>query len=106
MSKTTVSKRPRVVIVGGGFGGLAAAKACDLFQSRLRCSTGAIITCSTAAVHQVATGVLSPANIASPLRGILRHQQNCRVLMGEVLDFDLAGKRVIVAKASLWNSIG
>ncbi len=47
-------------------------------------------------LYQVATGELSPANIASPLRAILRRQKNCRVLLGEVTGFDLAGKEVLL----------
>ena len=88
--------RHRVVVVGGGFGGLLAAKGlrtapCDvtlidrrnfhLFQPLL---------------YQVATGGLSPANIASPLRSILRKQRNTRVVLGEVVGFDLAAKAVLL----------
>jgi NADH dehydrogenase len=86
--------RHRVVVVGGGFGGLLAARhlknaPCDvtlidrrnfhLFQPLL---------------YQVATGGLSPANIAAPLRSILKRQKNTTVLLGEVVEFDLAGKTV------------
>src|SRR5213082_850870 len=89
--------RHRVVIVGGGFGGLYAAKAlrkaaCDvtlidrrnfhLFQPLL---------------YQVATGGLSPANIAAPLRSVLRKQRNTRVLLGEVVGFDLPARAVLLA---------
>ena len=78
------SVHPRVVIVGAGFGGLAAAKALagapvdiividernyHLFQPLL---------------YQVATAGLSPANIAGPIRGILARQRNVRVVLGRV----------------------
>ena len=92
--------RHRVVIVGGGFGGMLAAKGlrkapCDvtlidrrnfhLFQPLL---------------YQVATGGLSPANIASPLRSILHRQKNTRVLLGEVSGFDLPAKTVLLKDGS------
>ncbi len=47
-------------------------------------------------LYQVATGGLSPANIAAPLRGVLHRQKNCRVLMGSVEDFDLNAREVIL----------
>jgi NADH dehydrogenase len=88
--------RPRVVILGAGFGGLSAAKAlrsapCDvvvidrrnyhLFQPLL---------------YQVATAALSPAEIASPIRSILSRQKNARVLMARVTGIDAARKRVLL----------
>src|SRR5881296_2255244 len=75
---------PRVVIVGGGFGGLAAAKA-------LRRTNAQVILIDRQNHHlfqpllyQVATSVLSPGQIASPIRGILRKQRNTTVILGEV----------------------
>ena len=91
-----MAEQPRVVIVGGGFGGLAAAK-------RLRSAPVEVTLLDRHNYHlfqpllyQVATGVLSPANIASPLRGILRHQRNCKVLMANVVDFDLKSQQVLL----------
>jgi NADH dehydrogenase len=52
-------------------------------------------------LYQVAAGGLSPANIAAPLRGVLRRQRNVRVLMGNVVDFDLSGKQVVLADPTL-----
>ena len=91
-----VSNKPRVVIVGGGFGGLAAAKSLRSVPVEVKLLDRRNYHLFQPLLYQVATGVLSPANIASPLRGILRHQQNCQVLMGEVLDFDLPGRRLIM----------
>ncbi len=88
------SERKRVVVVGGGFGGLAAVK--KLWRGNLKVT---LIDKNNyhlfqPLLYQVATGELSPANIASPLRGILRRQKNCEVLMGEVLDVDLEKQSV------------
>jgi NADH dehydrogenase len=52
-------------------------------------------------LYQIATGALSPANIAAPLRALLRRQANARVLLGEVVDFDLAGRRVVLGDSEL-----
>lgn len=87
MSKT--ARRPSVVIVGGGFGGLACARA-------LRKSDADVLLVDRRNHHlfqpllyQVATAALSPANIASPIRRIMRQQRNCTVSMGEAQAVDL-----------------
>src|SRR5438128_10465138 len=87
---------PHVVIVGGGFGGLAAAKA-------LRKTNAQVILIDRQNHHlfqplldQVATSVLSPGQIASPIRGILRKQRNTTVLLGEVTRVDSDRRRVFV----------
>ena len=46
-------------------------------------------------LYQVATGGLSPANIAAPLRSVLRKQRNCRVVLGDVTGFDVPGRAVL-----------
>ena len=88
--------RPRVVIVGGGFAGLDAARA-------LRRAPVAITVVDRRNHHvfqpllyQVAAAALSPGDIASPIRWILRRQPNVRVLLAEVTSVDLAGKAVIM----------
>jgi NADH:ubiquinone reductase (H+-translocating) len=88
-------KPPRVVIVGGGFGGLAAAKRLGSTATRVTLLDRRNYHLFQPLLYQVATGVLSPANIASPLRGILCRHRNCEVLMAEVDDFDLASREVI-----------
>jgi NADH dehydrogenase FAD-containing subunit len=87
---------PRVVIVGGGFGGLAAAKA-------LRNSDVQVVVIDRQNHHlfqpllyQVATSVLSPGQIASPIRSILRRQRNTTVILGEVTGLDSDQRCVFV----------
>src|SRR5580704_16135537 len=99
MQPTMISDVPRVVIVGGGFGGLAAAKA-------LRKTPAQVILIDRANHHlfqpllyQVATSVLTPEQIGSPLRAIFRSQKNATVILGEVTGVDKAGKRVLADSA-------
>ena len=90
---------PYVVIVGGGFGGLAAAKA-------LRKTAANVILIDRTNHHlfqpllyQVATSVLTPSQIATPIRSILRNQKNTTVIMGEVTGVDKEQRYVTVSDA-------
>ena len=95
MKDPTITLHPRVVIIGAGFGGLSAAKQLagapfdvtlidqhnyHLFQPLL---------------YQVATAALSPADIASPIRSILRDQGNAKVILAKVTGIDVARKEVV-----------
>ncbi len=93
--------RHRVVIVGGGFGGLYAGRALRKVDVDVTLLDRRNFHLFQPLLYQVATGALSPANIASPLRSVLRRQRNTRVLLGEVVDFDLAGRRVLLTDGSL-----
>jgi NADH dehydrogenase len=91
--------QPRIIIVGGGFGGLAAAKA-------LRKTPAEVILIDRSNHHlfqpllyQVATAVLTPSQIATPIRTILRNQKNVTVIMGEVTGVDKERKQVLVSDA-------
>src|SRR5256886_944000 len=87
---------PRVVIVGGGFGGLAAAKALRKTNARVILIDRQNHHLFQPLLYQVATSVLSPGQIASPIRGILRKQGNTTVLLGEVTRVDSDRRCVFV----------
>ncbi|HEY4233862.1 MAG TPA: NAD(P)/FAD-dependent oxidoreductase [Lacipirellulaceae bacterium] len=91
----------RVVIVGGGFGGLTAARTLRRAPVQLTLVDRRNFHLFQPLLYQVATGALSPANIAAPLRSILERQVNCEVLMGDVQGFDVAGRRVLLADGEL-----
>jgi NADH dehydrogenase len=88
------SKRPRVVIVGGGFGGLYAAKALSNEKVEVTLIDRKNHHTFQPLLYQVALAVLSPAGIASSLRRILRNARNVETILGEVTGFDTAAHRV------------
>src|ERR1700758_4150019 len=92
-----MATRQRVVILGGGFGGLSAAR-------RLKgvpVDATLIDRCNyhlfQPLLYQVATGSLSPANISGPLRQVLKRHKNVTVLLGEAIDIDPANRRVVLS---------
>ena len=96
-----MNDRPRVVIVGAGFGGLYAARALR------RAPVGVTIVdrrnhhLFQPLLYQVATAALNPADIAAPIRSILRGQRNVNVLLAQATAVDTAAKRVILADGEL-----
>jgi NADH dehydrogenase len=88
--------KPRVVIIGGGFAGLNAAKSLKSDAVDVVLIDRRNFHLFQPLLYQVATGALSPAEIAFPLRVIFRRQKNVTVLLGEVTDIDVAGRRLIV----------
>ena len=82
--------QPRVVIVGGGFGGLYTAQALRKAPAAVTLIDRRNFHLFQPLLYQVATGGLSPEDIASPLRGVLKRQKNTRVLTGKVADLDPA----------------
>ena len=92
------AKRKRVVIVGGGFGGLEAAKALDGAAVDITLIDRANYHLFQPLLYQVAMAGLSPAEIASPIRGIVADQSNVRVVLGTVTKADLAAHEVEVGK--------
>ena len=91
----------RVVIVGGGFGGLYAARSLRKAPVALTVVDRRNFHLFQPLLYQVATGALSPGEIASPLRYILGKHRNTEVLLGEAVDFDIEGRRVILREGEL-----
>jgi NADH:ubiquinone reductase (H+-translocating) len=87
-------ERPRVVILGAGFGGLEAAKTLARAPVDVTIIDRQNYHCFQPLLYQVATAALSPAEVAWPIRHILRRQQNATVYMAEVTGIDLAGRAV------------
>jgi len=90
--------RHRVVIVGGGFAGVRAAKALEHADADITLIDRTNHHLFQPLLYQVATGVLSAGQIAPALRSLFRHQPNVRVLLAEVEDIDLQ-RRVVRARA-------
>lgn len=89
-----LARAPRVVIVGAGFGGLAAARGLRFTPARVTVVDRRNYHLFQPLLYQVATAGLSPADIASPIREILRDQPNAEVVMGRVVGVD-AARRVV-----------
>ena len=87
----------RVVIIGGGFGGLEAAKALRKAGVRITLLDRQNHHLFQPLLYQVAAAALSPADIAEPLRHILRNQENAEVILTEAKSIDVAGRRVITS---------
>jgi NADH dehydrogenase len=88
--------RHRVVVVGGGFGGVQAVRKLRRAPVEITLIDRRNFSLFQPLVYQVATGALSPGEIASPLRAIFKRNENVRVVLGEVSGFDLAGKHVLL----------
>jgi NADH dehydrogenase len=91
----------RVVIVGGGFGGLYAAKRLGRAPVSLTLIDRRNFHLFQPLLYQVATGALSPGEIASPLRAVVGRNRNTEVVLGEVRDLDAANRRVILTDSEV-----
>lgn len=92
-----MSQRSKVIIIGGGFGGLSAAQALKSAPVDVTLIDRRNYHLFQPLLYQVATGSLSPGEVAAPLRGVLGRQRNTRVLLGDVVDIDPVAKRVLLA---------
>lgn len=86
-----------IVIIGGGFGGLYAAQKLQGLDARITLIDKRNFHLFQPLLYQVATGVLSPADIASPIRGVLASQKNITVLMGEVTDINSESQKILIS---------
>jgi NADH dehydrogenase len=93
---TADGSRHRVVVVGGGFGGLQAVRRLRHEPVEITLVDRRNFHLFQPLVYQVATGALAAGEIASPLRGVFKRDENVRVLLGEVTGFDLNERRVLV----------
>lgn len=114
-----IQGRERVVIIGGGFGGIACAKALRRAPVKVTLIDRNNYHLFAPLLYQVATAALSPADIAEPIRKILRGQRNTEVLMAEVTGIDSATRtvltedgariaydRLVIATGSVYNYFG
>src|SRR5437762_12930439 len=98
-----MAPKHKVVILGGGFGGLAAAQKLKRASVEVTLIDRRNYHLFQPLLYQVATGSLSPGQIAAPLRSVLSRQKNTRVLLGEVTDVDPAAKRVVLADGAAFE---
>src|SRR5579859_2537301 len=87
---------PHVVIIGGGFGGLYAARALRKAQVRITLVDRRNHHLFQPLLYQVATAALSPAHIAVALRRVLRDQKNVSVMLAEAIQIDTKARRVVL----------
>lgn len=102
MANTTQTQPPhQVVIIGGGFGGLYAAKSLNNDNVNVTLIDRRNFHLFQPLLYQVATGAISPADISSPLRSVLNKSKNTKVLLGEVNDIDPQGQKVLMGDETI-----
>src|SRR2546430_11278025 len=95
MTRSSTTPQRRVVIVGAGFGGLSAAKALAQAPFDVTVVDRHNYHLFQPLLYQVATAGLSPGDVASPIRGILRRQKNANVILAKVSGVDTPRKEVV-----------
>ena len=96
-----MSARPQVVIIGGGFGGLSATQALKRAPIDVTLIDRRNFHLFQPLLYQVATGSLSPGEIAAPLRSVLSKQKNARVLLGDVIDVNPDANSILLADGAI-----
>src|SRR5687767_2861322 len=94
-------RRPHVVILGGGFGGLNAARALRKAPVRITLIDRRNHHLFQPLLYQVATAALNASDIAFPIRAVLAKQKNARVLLAEATGIDVAKKQVVLDDGQL-----
>ena len=94
------STKPQVVVIGGGFAGMACVRGLRKSDVEIKLIDRRNFHLFQPLLYQVASGGLSPANIAAPLRSVFGRQKNVQVLMAEVVDFDIANRKVVLDDAT------
>ncbi len=95
------TRLPHVVVVGGGFGGIAAVRGLRGAACRITLVDQRNHHLFQPLLYQIATASLSPGDIATPVRAMVRGQDNVRVLLGEVTGIDAAGKTVLLGRGRI-----
>src|SRR5271169_6759624 len=98
-----MGEKHRVVILGGGFGGLNAAQKLRRAPVEITLIDRRNFHLFQPLLYQVATGSLSPGEIAAPLRGVLSRQKNVQVLLGEAVGVDPDAKRVTLRDGATFD---
>lgn len=96
-----MNENHHVVIIGGGFGGLYAARALKGAPIQITLLDHHNYHLFQPLLYQVATGFLSPVDVASPLRTKMKNQKNAQVFLAEVTDFDVDAHKVILNEAEI-----
>ncbi len=96
-----MAEQHRVVIIGGGFGGLGAAQSLRRAPVQITLIDRCNYHLFQPLLYQVATGSLSPANIAAPLRTVLKRQKNVQVLLAEAVHIDPTNRRLILSDGAV-----
>lgn len=100
---TRIMAHTKVVIIGGGFGGLNVAKSLKGAKLDVLLIDKTNHHLFQPLLYEVATAALSPGDIATPLREILRHQENTAVIMGEVVKIDKKNKQITIANGDVYG---
>ena len=95
VNNSSSQSRPQIFIVGGGFAGIEVAKSLAGAPVDVTLVDRRNYHLFQPLLYQVATATLSPAEIAAPIRSVVRDVKNCRVLLAKVRGIDLVAKRVI-----------